>query len=107
MTAPGDLLAVLRRMSNQAGFARAYTVEFSCEDRRRQSEEDAHAIDAVAEMFAASRRLENAVNAETEYLSSTKFTAVSEVDALRPFENEVVEATRQLRAALAHFGGVS
>jgi hypothetical protein len=63
MTAPVDVLAILRRMRNQAGFARNSAVGFSCEDRLRQSQADGNAVAAVAELIAADREYDAARDA--------------------------------------------
>jgi hypothetical protein len=67
MTATVDVLTVLRRMSNQAGFARNSTVEFSCEDRLRQSQADRNAVAAVTEMIADMHRIKRAAELGIKY----------------------------------------
>ena len=84
MTAPVDVLTVLSRMSNQAGFARNSTVEFSCEDRLRQSQADGNAVAAVADLIAAVKKHRDSVTLEMER-----------------------DAVKEMYAALARFGDVA
>lgn len=100
MIAPVDMLVDLRGVIR---IAKAASVGVTGNGPRIDRAEKA--VAALDDLIAAARGLAEAVNAETEYLKTTSFTAVSEVDALKQFTNQVVEANARLDAALARFGG--
>lgn len=59
---------------------------------------------AVANALVAAKELADAVDAETTYLESHKFTTIAEADEAKEFENKVVEKSQALHAALNRIG---